>query len=1162
MPTLPSELRSKLEKVVVEARDVAEAGVRVALEALAVHHHEPYAHLSETDRKLRNHLRARARQLGDEQDAKGRLQIDHIIRECAYEHWHRMLFARFLAENGLLIEPEMEIAISLQEAEELVRDTNEDVWTFAGRCVQVMLPQIFRPDDPLLRVSLATEHMLKIEELLNSLEAQVFTASDALGWVYQFWQSKRKDEVNASGVKIGADELPAVTQLFTEHYMVLFLYHNTIGAWHTGRVLAENPSLAETAQSEEELRQAVRLRSQGGYYFEYLRFVREPREGDEENTPTGPWRPAAGTFQGWPKTAKELKVLDPCCGSGHFLTEGFELLVRLRMDEEGLDLEDAIRAVLADNLHGLELDPRCTQIAAFNLAMAAWKLASKPIELPPLHIACSGLAVGSTKNEWTALAGDDGRLRAGMERLYDLFEQAPELGSLIDPKALAGNLIEADFAELQPLLEQALKRERESDEQAERAVAAQGMARAAELLSGEYTLAITNVPYLPRGSHSEPLKDFADEHHEDARKDLATIFLDRCLELVSIGGAVGTVALQYWLFLTGYTGFRRTLLGSKTWQVIALLGSGAFETISGEVVNVSLQILAAQYPPEEHYLAGIDVESKLSPVEKSIALREEGLVQVPQGTQAANPDSRVIIAKRSSGALLSKLADGIHGLGTKDSPAFIRCFWEVQENGRTWEFMQSSVQRVVPWGGLEHIVFWEAGEGVLHDRASRGEAILAGSMAHDSPGILVSQVGSLPCTLYTGGLFEKSAAVIRPIDDEHVAAIWAYASSKEYSVEVRKIDRKVAVTNRTLVKVPFDLAHWQKVAAGKYPNGLPEPYSDDPTQWLFHGHPAKAEPHTVLQVVVGRLLGYRWPPELDPEMHLADEAREWVARCDELLEYADEDGIVCIPSIRGEQSAAERLRALLAVAYGDEWTHTMERDLIAATGSNETDLDSWLRNDFFEQHCKLFHHRPFVWHIWDGRKRDGFHTLVNYHKLAEGDGGGRRTLENLTYSYLGDWITRQKDGVRRGEAGAEDRLAAALELQQRLIAILEGEPPFDIFVRWKPLREQAIGWDPDINDGVRLNIRPFLASDLLNGKKGAGVLRWKANIKWGKDRGKEPLSLRPKADYPWFWSWNEQAEDFLGGDEFDGNRWNNLHYSNKMKRSARDKKSEKQGENA
>ncbi len=167
---------------------------------------------------------------------------------------------------------------------------------------------------------------------------------------------------------------------------------------------------------------------------------------------------------------------------------------------------------------------------------------------------------------------------------------------------------------------------------------------------------------------------------------------------------------------------------------------------------------------------------------------------------------------------------------------------------------------------------------------------------------------------------------------------------------------------------------------------------------------------------------------------------------------------------------------------------------------------------------------------------------MNYHKLAESNGKGRRLLENLTHSYLNDWITRQKDGVKHGVEGAEERLAAALELKKRLEAILEGEPPFDIFVRWKPLSQQAIGWEPDINDGVRLNIRPFLASDLPNGKKGAGILRIKPNIKWEKDRGKEPQ--RPKAEYPWFWK----------GNEFTGDRVNDIHLTNEEKRKARDKK--------
>ncbi len=252
MPTLASQLRNQLERVVIEARDVAEAGARAALEALAVHHHEPYRHMDPAQRELRNHLRARARQLGDRQDRSGRLAIDHLAGECAYEHWHRMLFARFLAENGLLIEPEMGVAMSLAEAEELATDVGVDVWVFASRCAQRMLPQIFRPDDPLLQIGFATEHMVELERLLDSLPPAVFAASDALGWVYQFWQSKLKGEVNRSEVKIGADEISAVTQLFTEPYMVEFLLHNTLGAWWAGKKLTAED--AENAESEEELR--------------------------------------------------------------------------------------------------------------------------------------------------------------------------------------------------------------------------------------------------------------------------------------------------------------------------------------------------------------------------------------------------------------------------------------------------------------------------------------------------------------------------------------------------------------------------------------------------------------------------------------------------------------------------------------------------------------------------------------------------------------------------------------------------------------------------------------------------------------------------------------------------------------------------------------------
>ncbi|MBD5642224.1 MAG: SAM-dependent DNA methyltransferase, partial [Desulfovibrio sp.] len=140
--------------------------------------------------------------------------------------------------------------------------------------------------------------------------------------------------------------------------------------------------------------------------------------------------------------------------------------------------------------------------------------------------------------------------------------------------------------------------------------------------------------------------------------------------------------------------------------------------------------------------------------------------------------------------------------------------------------------------------------------------------------------------------------------------------------------------------------------------------------------------------------------------------------------------------------------------------------------------------------------RPFIWQVWDGLA-DGFSALLNYHRLDY------KNLENLVYTYLGDWIRRQNQDRQAEVAGAAERLAAALNLQKRLQAILEGEKPLDIFVRWKTLAEQPIGWNPDLNDGVRLNIRPFMSCADIGKKKGAGILRDKPNIKWDKDRGKD-----------------------------------------------------------
>lgn len=1106
MAALDRDLRRQLERTIVAARDEAEAGAHAALEALAVHHHEPYPHMSAPQRALRNRLRSHARQLGDTRDERrGTQAIDHLVQECAYEHWHRMLFARFLAENELLIEPDSGVSISIDECSELARDQNLDQWELASRFAQRMLPQIFRPDDPVLQVSLSPEHRGKLEHLLADVPGETFRADDSLGWAYQYWQAKRKEEVDASGKKIGADELPPVTQLFTEHYMVRFVLHNTIGAWHAGRILVANPDIARTAQSEDELRRACAL---PGYQWEYLRFMRDNDDA--------PWRPAAGAFEAWPRTAREIKLLDPCSGSGHFLVAGFSYLVRLRMHDEGLSREDATRAVLAENIHGLEIDPRCTQIGAFALALAAWKFVGRVVPLPRLNLACSGLPLGVSKAEWVKLAGTNQHLREGMERLYQLFEQAPLLGSLINPVRETGDLITADLHSLLPLIQQAVANV--ADETAiEVGVAAQGMALASSLLARSFHLIVTNVPYLTRGKQDQKLKEFADRYYPLAKHDLATMFLERCLEFSVRSGTAAAVTPQNWFFLGSYTRLREHLLRDDAWHVAVRLGPAAFQEMNWWAANTAIAVISRGAPNRDAVMIGLDASATRVTAEKPGLLVGGAIEQSLQRDQLQNPDCRIAFGQTQNRRLLSQYADSYWGLGSGDYSRFGRVFWEIPSNGRAWIFQMSTVQETTEYGGREHILCWEEGAGALVNSPG---AFVRGTNVWGKQGVLVSQMRHLPVTLYTGEAWDSNSAPIIPKDVNHLPAIWAFCTSPEYYRAVRAIDQKTNVTNATLVKVPFELDRWTAVAAEKYPDGLPPPYSEDLTQWVFKGTVAPSQ--RPLQVALGRLAGYRWP----------EQSR------DDLDDLMDEHGIVCFGSLKGDAPAAERLGVMLARCFGDDWSSAKLASLLSAEGDSSKNLDEWLRENFFARHCVLFHHRPFIWHIWDGR-RDGFHALVNYHKLAEGDGKGRKLLETLTYSYLGDWITRQRAAIKEGEVGAEARLSAALELQQQLTKIVEGEPPCDIFVRWKPLHQQPIGWEPDINDGVRINIRPFMSATLSGGRAGAGVLRWKPNIKWEKDRGKEPVW--PKDEYPWFWNSNT----------YSGERRNDVHLSNAEKRAAR-----------
>ena len=452
-----------------------------------------------------------------------------------------------------------------------------------------------------------------------------------------------------------------------------------------------------------------------------------------------------------------------------------------------------------------------------------------------------------------------------MAALYDTFRDAPSLGSLINPaRSVSEDMLTAGFDHLEPLLERALRIHKGEEEWEETAIAARGLSDTARLLSNRFELVVTNVPYLGRGKQAKSLKIFCEEHHEIAKADISTCFVRRCLAWCSMGGSAALVTPQNWLFLTTYSKLREEILTLAVWKSVVKLGPAAFQDMNFWAATTAMVILSNSPSNGTHRMFCLDVSEPRDTTRKAELLTTSIPMMLVQSDQLKNPDARISFREGEEQVLLAQFTTAFQGIATADYSRFGRCFWEVSRITEKWEFQQSTVESTQLFGGREHILFWEQGQG---DLASSRQARVQGLEAHGKHGVVVSQMNQLPVTLYTGELFDNNCAALVVHEESELSAVWTFCASQEYRSAVREIDQQVKVTNATLTKVGFDSQRWRKLAKAKCPDGMPCPSSSNPTQWIFHGNPSDCE--LPLQVAIGRVLGYRWPAENDSEMELA-----------------------------------------------------------------------------------------------------------------------------------------------------------------------------------------------------------------------------------------------------------------------------------------------------
>lgn len=613
----------------------------------------------------------------------------------------------------------------------------------AGDFTELLIPANLLADDSVLN------------RAVKVLTAEVCQDVEVIGWLYQFYISERKDEVFAGfkkSKKAGAQEIPAATQLFTPHWIVRYLVENSLGRlWMLNRPNS-------------------RLVDQMEYYIAPVDAETEFLKIDKP---------------------EELQVVDPACGSGHMLTYAFDLFYAI-YEEEGYAPSEIPGLILANNLFGIEIDPRAGALASFALTMKARAgqrtFFSKQVE-PNV---CVLEPIGFNAFEIQVLLTPSGD-RLEEESFWNQFEQADVFGSLVLPDAdvtdrLRRHLDEDVRDEGNLLVDNVIDRAKR--------VVAQAVA-----LSSAYAVVVANPPYMGTKSMSSQLADFAKAEYPDSKSDLFAMFIERCLRLVASSGRVGMITMQSWMFGSTLAQLRHAILDASAIRLMAHLGTGAFDTISGAVVSTTAFVLEACDSPTKRTGIFVDLTKHPSEATKSAALLQAvsgqaPMFDVPMSTFAEIPGSpiaywsaRAAVAAFGAHPPLSDRVDLKAGISTGDNSAFERQWYEVglsrvspvgtKEGLGTHRWTPcSSGGRFRRWYGNNDVVMdWERGGARI--RAHQGSAVRnPGYMGR--AGLTYSKIGgSLFAVRFveSGFVFDDTGRMVFPRTAQDTAMVAALLNS-------------------------------------------------------------------------------------------------------------------------------------------------------------------------------------------------------------------------------------------------------------------------------------------------------------------------------------------------------------------------------------------------
>ena len=648
-----------------------------------------------------------------ENDSNYATAYKYILEEVAYTWFNRLIAIRFMEVNDYLpshirvlssesgkIEPDLvttpfdaELAFTSAEEETVLRLKTENKLDelfrllFIKQCnaLNEILPALFEKTSDytelLLNLSVVDREGV-VYHLTHDIPEQDFDIThldedgnptgqvEIIGWLYQYYNTEPKNAAFAKNGKITKEEIPAVTQLFTPDWIVRYMVENSLGRIFIDKrkeqgVYADGRGLDEMSWDEVEAKRISNEEEIAGqmgwkYYLPEAAQTREVRQQLDEVQKQNEY-----------KDVRDIKVIDPCMGSGHILVYAFDVLMKM-YENDGYSQRDAAQCILEHNLFGLDIDERAAQLAYFAVMMKARqydrRIFSRGIQPHVYAIAESNGIDGYTRDYF---ANNDPKLRAALDSIMNDLRDAKEYGSIL-------TMAPVDFAALYSRMDEVQNDISLYRESALNTILP--LIRVAEVLAQQYDVVVTNPPYMGSSNMDARLSDFVKKRYPDSKSDLFAVFIERCGQMTGKNRYQAMITQHAWMFLSSFEKLRAKLLLKDTVNM-AHLGPRAFEEIGGEVVQTTSFVLrnshiadykgtycrligpTTQQGKEDMFLAG----------ENRYKAQQSNFSKIP-GSPVAYWVSGSFIQAFVNGASLNSIAPTRKGMFTGDNDKWLK-FW-------------------------------------------------------------------------------------------------------------------------------------------------------------------------------------------------------------------------------------------------------------------------------------------------------------------------------------------------------------------------------------------------------------------------------------------------------------------------------------------------------